>query len=84
MYWAFGGRRPAPPPAPEQEQQQQQPATSTPPRRRGAGAEMDPPAASLFESDAFFRLGRVLSQAQSPPQPQQQVRKGQRGESIAL
>lgn len=67
MFWAFGGggRRAAPEAPP--------PFTPSPrPQRRSAeeGEEEAPvAAASLFESDAFFRLGRVLSQQQQPSTP---------------
>jgi len=84
MYWAFGGGRRAPTEAEAPEGEARAPAEANPTPRRvpspsslssSAAAERAEPA-SLFESDAFFRLGRVLSQQQhhSPPQaPQQQV-----------
>ena len=71
MFWAFGGggRRAAAEAPP--------PSTPSPrPQRRAAEEEEEEEeeeapvaAASLFESDAFFRLGRVLSQQQQSSTP---------------
>lgn len=69
MFWGFGGGRRVPASAPPPP-----PPSSTPSPRRRPGKESPAAAASLFESDAFFRLGRVLSlQQQRPSTPPEEA-----------